>query len=417
MVEGSGAELTGRAPSGDHPGTSWLADPEHRAWLQQGFARVIAFARPSIRPDGGFYYLDADQNPMPDRSPQLFLTARMAYVAAQGVRRAVPGADALLDHAMASLLGFHRDPTYGGWLTEPGTETSKACYDHVHVGLAAAAALEVDHPQARELMDGIVEIIDARFWDPDSQTLRESFSRDWSVEEPYRGANANMHGLEAFLAMGDAIGDAEWHRRGLAIADRLCNRAARDQGWLLPEHYMTDWVPLPDYNQDQPDHPFRPYGATLGHSLEWARFLLDLDGSTLLAAEEKPTWLTEAAAGLAQRALDCWAADGRDGLPYTVDWDGSVVSGLLLHWPVCEGIQATAQLVATTDEPRWERWYRTLWEFAAGCFIDANGAWINEIDAEGRPAGTVWPGRPDVYHCAGALLGPLRFTQRPKISP
>lgn len=404
------AELPGPAPADDPPfATRWLTHPDHRAFLERGFARVLEFARPSIRSEGGFCYLDADQTPMPGRRPQLFLTARMAYVAAQGVGRGTPGATELLDHAMTSLLGFHRDTTYGGWLTEPGTATSKACYDHVHVGLAAAAALEVDHPRAQELLDAIIEVVEARFWDDATQTLRESFSRDWSVEETYRGANANMHGLEAFLAMGEATGDPRWHRRGLAMAERLCDRAARDQGWLLPEHYTPDWRPLPDYNRDQPDHPFRPYGATLGHSLEWARFLLDLDGSALLTTGEKPAWLREAAAGLTGRALECWGADGRDGLPYTVDWDGTVVSGLRLHWPVCEGIQATAQLGSVTGDPLWEDWYRRLWEFAARSFIDANGAWINEIDEAGRPAGTVWPGRPDVYHASGALLGPLRF--------
>lgn len=404
----------GPAPGAELPETTpWLGVSEHRAWLERGFSRVIEFANgpagTCIRAEGGFHYPDAEGRPMPGRHPQLFLTARMGYVAAYGVRRGVPGADALLDHALASLLGFHRDPAYDGWLSEPGTKTPKSCYDHVHVALAASAALIVGHPDAPRLLDQVVEVIERRLWDEATQTLRESFSRDWSVAEEYRGANANMHGLEAFLALGEATGDPRWHRRGVAIAGRLCHRAAREHGWLLPEHYTLDWQPLPDYHRDQPDHPFRPYGATLGHSLEWARFLLDLDASPLLSRTEKPAWLREVASELAARALQSWAADGRDGLPYTVDWDGTVVSGLRLHWPVCEAIQATAQLGAVTGEPVWEGWYRRLWRYADRYFIDARGAWINEIDAAGKPAGTVWPGRPDVYHAGGALLGPLRF--------
>ena len=101
-----------------------------------------------------------------------------------------------------------------------------------------------------------------------------------------------MHGLEAFLAMGSATGDAVWHERGLAIADRIINGAARERGWLLPEHFTADWVVLPEYNRDEPLHPFRPYGATFGHSLEWSRFLLQLDASPLVAS---PPWLVEAA--------------------------------------------------------------------------------------------------------------------------
>ena len=57
---------------------------------------------------------------MPDRRPQLFLTARVAYTAALGVRHGVPGSGELLDHAMDSLTGLHADAEHGGWLSEPG---------------------------------------------------------------------------------------------------------------------------------------------------------------------------------------------------------------------------------------------------------------------------------------------------------
>ncbi|MGL5860685.1 MAG: AGE family epimerase/isomerase, partial [Phycicoccus sp.] len=179
----------------------------------------------------------------------------------------------------------------------------------------------------------------------------------------------------------------------------------REHDWLLPEHYTTDWRPQLDYNRDQPEHPFRPYGATLGHSLEWARFLLELDRSPLV---ESPPWLVEAADALTRRALDGgWSLDGRPGLVYTVGWGNEVVAGIRLHWPVCEGIQAAAALRRHTGDPHWERWYRRLWDHAARWWVDDRGAWRGELDDSMAEAGTVWPGRPDVYHCGGALLGPL----------
>ncbi len=384
---------------------SWLDRPGHRAWLEDGFARVLAFVLPSIRPGGGFDWLDADGRPMPGRDPQLFLTARMAHAAATGVRRGVPGAGELLDHGMASLLGLHADPEHGGWLSRPGAVTRKATYDHVHVGLAAASAHEVGHPDADRLLALVAEVIDRRLWDEEAQMLRESFAPDWSDEEDYRGANANMHGLEAFLAIGRATGDAVWHRRGLAIATRLVDGAARDHGWLLPEHFTRDWTVLPEYNRDEPMHPFRPFGATPGHSLEWARFLLELDASPLLA--ERPGWLVDAAERLTGRALDVWGVDGRPGLVYTLDWGGRPVADVRLHWPVCEGIQASAALVRRTGDPRWEGWYRQLWDHAARYFVDDRGTWRGELDDRMEEAGRLWPGRPDVYHCGGALTGPL----------
>lgn len=384
---------------------SWLDTPSHCEWLLRGLDDVLTFALPSILPGGGFAWQAADGTPLPGKRPQLFLTARMAYASAIGVRYGIPGAGELLDHAMASLTGLHTDTEHGGWLSEPGTVTRKATYDHVHVGLASATALGVGHPSAAALLTQVVDVIDAHLWDDEAQMLRESFAPDWSDSEDYRGANANMHGLEAFLAMGRATDDAVWHERGLAIAHRLINRAARQHDWLLPEHFDTEWRELPDYNRDEPEHPFRPYGATFGHSLEWARFLLQLDASPLL---ESPDWLVEAADGLSRRALDGgWALDGRPGLVYTVDWDGAPVADVRLHWPVCEGIQTSAALLRRTGDPHWEGWYRRLWDHAARYFVDERGAWRNELDDQMREAGSVWPGRPDVYHCTGALTTPM----------
>ncbi len=380
---------------------TWLDNPTHHAWLEHRFSHLLTFALPSIRPEGGFHYLGEDRRPMADKSPMLFLTARMAWVSSAGVREGIPGAGRLLDHAMDSLLGFHWDAEHRGWLTQPGTVTRKSTYDHVHCGMAASGAMAADHPRAAELMERVVEVIDTRLWDESTQTLLESFAPDWSDSEDYRGANANMHGTEAMILMGAATGDRVWHDRAYAVAQRLIDGFARAEGWLLPEHFAADWTPDLGYNRDRPNDPFRPYGATFGHSLEWARFLLQLDRSPWVGGQP---WLLEAAEALSRRALDGgWGIDGIEGIPYTVDWDGSVVADVRLHWPVCEGIQASAELVRATGDDHWEQWYRRLWDHAAAVWIDEHGAWINEVDASMVEAGSVWPGRPDVYHAAGAV--------------
>ncbi len=366
---------------------------------------MLTFALPSILPEGGFAYQDVDGSRMPGRPPQLFLTARMAYAASIGVRHGIPGSGELLDHAIESLVGLHADTEHGGWFTEPGTVTRKATYDHVHVGLASANAMMVGHPLAAGLLDQVVEVIDTRLWDESTQTLLESFAPDWSDSEDYRGANANMHGLEAFLAMGTATGDAVWHERGLAIADRLINRAAREQDWLLPEHFTADWQVLPDYNRDEPNHPFRPFGATFGHSLEWARFLLQLDASPLVDVA--------GVAGRGRRGPDPSGARRRLG--------GRRSPGAGLHRRLgrrrgrgraaaladLRGHPGVGVPAAPHGGPHWEGWYRRLWDHAARYFIDERGAWRNELDDDMRQGTQVWPGRPDVYHCTGALTTPL----------
>lgn len=384
------------------PTSSLLDSPDHAAWLDENFGAVMAFASQSVRPDGGFWYLAADGTPIAGRRPQLFLTSRMAWTAAAAMRQAIPGAEMLLDHAVTSLLGFHWDASNRGWLTEPGTMTRKSTYDHVHVGMAAAGALTVGHPGGGALLDRISEIVQTRLWDEGSASLVESFGPDWSDPEDYRGANANMHGTEAFILLGHATGDRRWHDRALAMARRLIDGAARTHGWLLPEHFTAAWVLVADYNRGDPNHPFRPYGATPGHALEWARFLLQLDRSPWVGGQP---WLREGAEELTRRALDgAWGVDGRPGLPYTVDWDGAPVATIRLHWPVCEAIQAVAELVrAKPGDRHWESWYGRLWEHARSAWIDDRGTWRNELAVDGGEGGTVWPGRPDVYHCGGAL--------------
>jgi mannose/cellobiose epimerase-like protein (N-acyl-D-glucosamine 2-epimerase family) len=117
--------------------------------------------------------------------------------------------------------------------------------------------------------------------------------------------------------------------------------------------------------------------------------------------------LLESAAELSRKALGAWGIDGRDGLVYTVDWEGRPVSTVRLHWPVCEGIQATAHLQELTGGAEWEGWYRRLWDHAATYFLDPSGSWVNELDEDLREGGAVWPGRPDVYHATGAYFAPL----------
>jgi mannose/cellobiose epimerase-like protein (N-acyl-D-glucosamine 2-epimerase family) len=407
----SSTDPGGRADRPQRPAApSWLDTPSHRQWLTSGFARIIRSAIPSIRPEGGFHQLDANGLPMPDRRPQLFLTARMVYIAAHGVEEGVPGAGSLVDHGIDALFELHADGVHGGWISDPEAEGEpgrKSTYDHVHVGLAAANTARIDHPRSAELLDRAIEVFETRLWDDDTGTLRESFAADWSDSERYRGANANMHGVEAMLAIGHTTGDPIWHQRGLAVADRLVNNAARNHGWLQPEHYTPDWEPLLDYNADQPLHPFRPPGATFGHSLEWARFLLELHWSPMV---DSTPWLTEAAEALATRALDGgWALDGRPGLVYTVDWAGTPVADVHLHWPICEGIMATAALYRQTGNPHWEQWYRRLWDHAERWFVDDRGTWRNELNHDMSEGSQLWPGRPDVYHCGGAYLGPLRM--------
>src|SRR4029450_9029335 len=180
----------------------------------------------------------------------------------------------------------------------------------------------------------------------------------------YRGVNANMHGVEALLAAADATGDHGLRERALGIARRVALEFAEPQGWRIPEHFDSHWHPrlgrtrgrIPehcdshwhpqlDHNRDRPDDQFQPYGATVGHGLEWSRLLLHLEA----ALADPPDWLLAAAVGLFDRAgAGGWAVDGADGFVYTTDWDGTPVVRDRMHWVLAEAISAAAALRART---------------------------------------------------------------------
>ena len=402
--------MTATLPTASAPSTNpadgvpWVERPSHRAWAVYRFGRMLEFVRPSVLPGGGFAYLAGDGSPMPGKEPTLLLTARMTHVAGLAAALGIPGAGTLLAHGITSLAGPFRDADRGGWFGTLARDGRKTAYEHVHVVLAASSALAAGAPGAPELVAEAAGVVEERFWDEEAGALRESFDATWGDPEPYRGANANMHAAEAFLALGDALDEDLWHQRALRICERIIHGHARARRWLIPEHFDADWAELPDYHVDEPDHPFRPYGATYGHSLEWARLLCGLHASPRVTT---PGWVLDAAVALTRTALGGWGVDGREGLVYTVDWDGRPVSTVRLHWPVCEGIQATASLRALTGDDEWEQWYRRLWDHAAAYFVDDTGSWVNELDEDFREGSAVWPGRPDVYHAAGAYLAPL----------
>ena len=50
----------------------------------------------------------------------------------------------------------------------------------------------------------------------------DSFPRDFSAPNPYRGQNANMHMCEAQIALFEALGTPMHLERATAIAHKLC---------------------------------------------------------------------------------------------------------------------------------------------------------------------------------------------------
>jgi len=262
--------------------SAWIENPGHRSWLATETLRLLDFGRACVPTARGAAWLDDDGVADLAQPTFTWVTARMAHVYALGYLLGVPGCRPIAERALAALRTSLHDDVDGGWfasLAADGTpDTTKSAYAHAFVVLAASTGTVAGLEGARALLDDALAVLDARFWEPAAGMHADEWDGTWTTLDPYRGVNANMHAVEALLAAGDATGDPRWHERAAAIADRVCGWAGAT-GWRVPEHFDARWGALPELNADRPGDQFKPYGATVGHGLEWARLLLQVDAA------------------------------------------------------------------------------------------------------------------------------------------
>jgi sulfoquinovose isomerase len=397
----------------------WLELPAHRRWLEAEGDRLLGFAAGSRHPAGGFAWLDDDGRPDLGRPVELWVTCRMTHVFALGHLLGRPACGSMVDHGVASLLGQLRDHEHDGWFAKVGadgpTVTDKTAYEHAFVLLAATSAAVCGRPHSRELLDAALAVFLERFWDDGAGMVVEQWDRSFTELDGYRGVNANMHSVEALLAAADVLGDESLRRRALRITTQVVHEMAPAHDWRIPEHFDAEWTPQLEYNADEPAHPFRPYGATIGHWLEWGRLAVQLHAAL---GPDAPAWLLDDARALFDRAVhEGWAVDGADGFVYTVDWHGSPVVRERMHWVVAEATAVAAALHEATGEAVYATWYETWWQHVADHFIDGGrGSWRHELSPANEPSAGTWAGKPDVYHAFQATLLP-RLPLTPALAP
>ena len=370
--------------------------------------RLLDFGRRFPHPLGGAAWLDARGQPDLSRPAYTYITARMLHVYAVGHLLGRPGDADLAAQALAGLTGRLRDHARGGWLTSidaaGNSPDEKACYAHAFVVLAASSGAVADVPGARNLLSEALDVWQQRFFDDAAGMFVDSWNRAFTDLDTYRGVNANMHGVEALLAAADVTGDHGFRASALGISRRVALEFAQPHSWRIPEHFDPARQPQLEHNRDRPDDQFQPYGATVGHGLEWSRLLLHLEASLVNA----PDWLLPAAEGLFDRAVaDGWAVDGAEGFVYTTDWDGTPVVRDRMHWVLAEAIAAAAALHTRTGDDRYAALAATWWTYAERYLFDRTyGSWHHQLDASNHVIETVWPGKPDLYHAVQATLVP-----------
>ena len=396
---------------------------ENRQFLTDIREELFSFGRQFPSPGGSSYYLGDDGTPWKDRARETWITSRMAHVYSLGMllRQADPTVSEgmisyedcrkLAERALAGLSKELKDSQHGGWyagITANGDVIpGKQCYAHAFVILAASSLYLARIEGADALLDEALQIYDRYFWEDPEGLACDTWDTEFSCKDDYRGLNANMHSVEAFLAVYDVLHDPAYLERAGRIIRHVISWAQNAQ-WRIPEHFTKDWEPDLQKNREKPDDPFKPYGATPGHGIEWARLILQWEAANSKLSSVRNDDHIMAARNLYQRAIsDAWNCDGAPGIVYTTDWEGRPVVHDRMHWTLAEAINTSAVLFRVTGSQEYARDYAMFMEYLDQFVLDHNkGSWFHQLDRENHLVGTVWPGKSDLYHAVQATLIP-----------
>lgn len=389
-----------------------LGTEENRLFQQKTREDLFAFGHRFPSPGGSSYYLGDDGTPWKDRSRETWVTSRMVHVYSLASFLGHPGAKELAAEGLRGLTGELRDKKNGGWYAGLGADGSilptKQCYAHAFVILASSSALLAGLEGADRLLEEALAVYDLRFWNEEEGLSCDTWNTEFTRLDEYRGLNANMHTVEAFLAAADVTGDEKYRVRAGRIIDHVTGWA-QENSWRIPEHFTSEWVAQPECNRDKPDDPFKPYGATPGHGIEWSRLILQWALSTYGKDSEEAKRYIHVSENLFNRAIaDGWNADGAPGIVYTTDWDGQPVVHDRMHWTLAEAINTSASLFHVTGKQKYADDYAAFMQYLDETVLDhVNGSWFHQLDRNNQVIGTVWPGKSDLYHAVQATLIPF----------
>lgn len=385
--------------------------PENKAFMEEIRNDLLNFGHQFPSDAGSSYYLGDDGTPWKDRPRETWITCRMAHVYSIGALLGHTDSEKLVDAALKGLSGELSDKENGGWyagVTPDGKILpNKQCYAHAFVILAAASATLIGRPHAEELLQQALELYDKRFWNDTEGLACDTWNTQFTVMDDYRGINANMHTVEAFLAVADVTGNEQYRTRAGRIIEHVIGWASQNK-WRIPEHFTKEWKLNLEFNKEQPADQFKPYGATPGHGIEWARLISQWAFSSYPDNMAAALPYIDAAEKLYNRAIsDAWNVDGAPGIVYTTDWEGKPIVHDRMHWTLAEAINTSAVLFRATTKEQYAKDYAMFMEYLDNKVLDhKNGSWFHQLDQNNNVIGTVWPGKSDIYHALQATLIP-----------
>ncbi|MBF8252714.1 MAG: N-acylglucosamine 2-epimerase [Actinobacteria bacterium] len=373
---------------------------------------LIEFARGSEITSGGFGYLNSQGKVDSSQPRQAYVQCRMIQVFGLTHLMGLQDSSRLIKHGVDALNDLFFDQGDSGFFNAIDSSgkpigDSKLGYDHMFVLLGAITATAAGVEGASKLLQRAENAIDRFFWDSEFEMMNDQWDLEFTTLSGYRGINVNMHAVEALTAAFDLTKDDKYLDRALAICRRTINEFARNNHWLLPEHFTSNWKPELEFNHDNPADQFRPYGVTIGHLFEWSRLVMQV--GLLVKDQAGYEWIEEGARKLYEHAKKYgWDADNSPGFIYTMDWQMRPVVHSRMHWVAAEAVMAAYVLWKMTGEEKFLIDYDLWWSFIDRHVIDREfGSWHHELNSQLQVIETTWPGKPDIYHALNACLLPL----------
>ena len=364
-----------------------------------------------VRPEGGFYQqLDAQGQHAENDIHHLVSSTRIVVNFARGK---ILFGDAeytqQVRHGLAFIRDHHRWPDGRGyhWLLADGKpeDSDQYCYGYAFLMLAYANALQAGVEAAGPWLTETFDLMETYFWQPQDGLYADQLSADLKTLDSYRGQNANMHACEALIAAYEATNQRHYLERALVLADKVVISNTRSTDGLLWEHYDQHWQPDWDYNRQDPQNLYKPWGYQPGHFTEWAKLLL------MLNAHAPQPWLVERAHKWLQLAWEkAWDAN-YGGLFYGFDPDYKICDSHKYFWVQAETLAAQAWLINTIQHTDLQTRFDQLAAYIEEHFIVPNQTiWHRLLSHDNQPLDN-WialPGAKCDYHNLGACYDILR---------
>lgn len=359
-----------------------ITDLWSRSFLQDQIEKIVNFYYPECIDEklGGYINQFRDDGSIfDDQTKHLVGTCRFVYIfSIAAILTEKSEYKEAARHGVQFLLNHHRQSKGGyAWILE-GLKVNDAtnhCYGHAFVLLAFATSLKAGIQESAEPLVETFNLMERHFWRQDDRLYVDEISSDWSIVDPYRGQNANMHTCEAMIAAFEATGETNYLDRATALAIRVCVDMTQQSDGMIWEHYDKKWDPDWQYNLDDPKNLFRPFGYLVGHWMEWAKLLLILE-------ENNPQeWMLPHAKRLFNAAIKQGWDHNSGGMNYAVSPNGEIIDTDRYYWVLSETVAAAGLLANRTGDSTYTDWYSKSWTWSLENLVDQQyGGWYRVLD-------------------------------------